>query len=188
MSAEDELTVLRMENGEYWICVQRCGDTIEECWGEIRWVVTKANSYNEAANRFRAHRDRNSKDYVYTEYGGEMPSEDELARMQPCYLESTLWVVFGERDECQCIYESYVSRRGWVVIERSESQKSRVLAHHITYAEAMTLAYFYEMRHPSICKTRAPRIFQTDPVKTESGHFCVQSFRWLGTERSERNL
>lgn len=78
MSAEDSIRVVLMGDGQFVLAVVRGYDTCEEMYGEVRRIVALVGSYEEACETMARVTNPNHKDYVYTEFGGEMPELEEL--------------------------------------------------------------------------------------------------------------
>ncbi len=160
MSAENELHVFRMANGELWIAVRRCGDTAVECWGEVCAVVAKVATMEAARVTLDRLTDPASEDYVSTEYGGTMPSADELERKPASFLKSNIGVSFRGRS-CTCLDPRDLSTSLWVVEEADETTREwRDICYGLTFAEAVTIAHLYANGQPGECRVSLPTYFR----------------------------
>lgn len=172
MSAENELRVFRMENGEFWIVVARCGDTVAEAQGECQGVVGKGKTYEEAEALMSEMDNESSPNYVYTEYGGGMPALEQLTNEPVRFTRSLIKVSFTGR-ECCCVDYRDLQRKSWRVYEILNRPweerdalvlngvRSRVLGEGLWYSQALTLATIYQMRQPGECAVSSPRIFRS---------------------------
>ncbi|MFH1712326.1 MAG: hypothetical protein ABH846_03790 [Patescibacteria group bacterium] len=250
MSAENEITVYRMSNDEWWVCVRHCGDTVVEAYGLVSCVLAKCDSYEEAieaGRRFNTeklhdptfsdediraahklcarHCDAarrkecnpvdnphnwcgvfhdllfeaatsaghdpfgNSDDsYVYTEYGFNPPSKEQLLKQLPCYLASEVRLRFGDR-QCDCLdhrdipqMKWWVEEQIWPDWEKDEDGDTvyiepRVLDKDLTFAEAVTLAQSYATRQPGKCELVNPPLLFKEFVDYDN-HTCSLEDEW----------
>lgn len=184
VSAETDLHVFRMSNREFWIAGRRCGDTVQCCYGEICGVVGRAKTYEELVTLFAQVSDPDSEGYVYTEYGGDLPSYAELLRQQPRYVKGIINVrVIGR--QCMCLDKRDVLHRRWEVVE-TESYDSgsrrrprqRTLRQNIGYTEALTFGHMYQIAQPGEVKLEVPTLFQK--VSPLEPHECMRFDDALG--------
>lgn len=170
MSAEDELVARRMDNGEIWIMVRRCGDTCTQSYGQIRSVLFKATEFAEAAEAFERLNDPDSAEYAYTEYGGHMPTEEELKKLPVMYVSGMISLRFRSRRRCSCVDLQDAATEKWEVHEYSYcSGDSRIIASRVSFVDAVCIANAYRRMQPGDCKLRLPLFTK----KAGKGHKCI---------------
>lgn len=86
MSAENELRLCKLWNGQFAVVVRRCGQTVAETYGEVTRILAVRDTYDEIVAAFRAASDPEHPDYMWTEHGspsyehGFIPTAEELDR------------------------------------------------------------------------------------------------------------
>ncbi len=164
MSAENELRVFPMENGEFWIGNRSCGDTVLDFQGKVHAIVAKAATYAEVSSIFARMSDETSEAYYPTEHGGILPSEDALAKEPKRLLVSRVAVKFGGR-ACDCVDLRDTTIPKWEVVEYGRPswpfESKRTLADGLTYAEAIHIAHRHQMIQPGACTVHFPTFFRT---------------------------
>ncbi len=161
MSAENALRMFRMFNGQFWISVVRCGDTVIERQGAGH-VLARCASYDEANERLRQMSDDESPEFVPTEYGIERSEPLQLLAQPAHFLASRVEVHFGGR-ECDCVDYRDLQRKLWEVREIDEASVyglTRQLGRRLWYAQALTLAHSYATAEPGDCRVECPRWFR----------------------------
>ena len=161
MSAENQLTVVGMEDGKFWIVDQAIGDTMVEYYGQCG-LVKECATYDEVVAELTQLGDPESERYHYTEYGVQLPSLEALKVAPVSYERSQVEVVFDR--PCGCVDHRDLTRKAWRVVEHRGNSEidpdGRVIGSELWYAEALTLANVYAVRQPGSCAVDAPRHFR----------------------------
>lgn len=185
MSAENELVVFKMINGEIWIATRSCGDVSECIMYQVGSILGKALTYESGQRLFDATSDPDSSVYAYTEYGGHYPSREELRAQKPHYLQGSVTVRVMGRD-CMCLDKRDLEHRRWEVVEMEEyvpgmrrRVRQRTLRQNMGYTEALTFAHMYQIAQPGDMKLVVPTLFWK--VKHYEPHDCdggAEGNRW----------
>jgi len=159
MSAENELAVFPMENGQLWIVSRACGDTIVEAQGECA-VLARCDTYEETEAAFVEMMDEGSDSYVYAEHGYRLPTREELKRQRPHLLGGTVTVQFDR--PCGCVDFRDLQKKRWSVVESRGmfDLSPRVLGERLWYAQAVTMAHAHAVAEPGTCSVSAPTHFR----------------------------
>lgn len=183
MSAENALCIDRMANGEYWVGVYCCGDTVVEAQGKT-YNIAKFQSYEAAADAFRRFSDEDSVEYYYTEHGGKLPTKEELFSRPPHFLKSVVVVRYSR--PCGCVDYRDLGKKKWRVVEYDADAplaEERILGQQLWFAEAVTLANWHAQCQPGECRVDVPRLFRR--FRRYDRHDCENDDWQLMLKRSK---
>jgi hypothetical protein len=163
MSAENQMALVRMSNGEFWVLNRATSNTCVESYGRCH-PVAKVKTYAEALSAIAHFGDERSPDYIYTEHEDDVPSEAELMSREPGFLHSYVFVEFRSPGrDCGCVDARDITEPSWFVVERQSDvpwSNGRTLRGDMTYAEALTFASAYVVMQPGESVLEAPKFFR----------------------------
>lgn len=181
MSAENVLTMRRMNNGQFWLINMATGNTVLECYGNGS-VISMFDTYKAARAELEfvaceevelgyvdqktgktvwtGIEDRNDR-YMYSEYGVEIPSFKEIMREPPMLISGSIHLEFGDR-KCDCFDERDLNQKKWRVVERCHwTDEGRVLDDGLSYARAMNIAHQHHAHSIGDITLQLPQYFRS---------------------------
>jgi hypothetical protein len=185
MSAENDLKMYRMSNGEFWIGNRACGDTIMEAWGDVH-IVCKCPSYAKAAQRMNAMDDEDADSYVYTEHFSDVPSEEEVMADTLWFVGSNIRVRFSDR-KCECFDERDLAQPLWRIEEHS-LRCMRELAVGLTFAQAVTRANLFASAQPALDGLHLPQFFKKMVTYPKHSHKECRGNYWYQVQGQDLTL